>query len=402
MPAGDRTKTKSPGVFYRGSDRDRRYEITYRCHGTCDNPKHREKRNGQHWEKVHGDYGAARELLDQRKRQVRELRGARQRGEDARRSKTFRQVTDEYKASPDFLDLRRNTKDRYSTDLKNYALPEFGDRPVDEITSKDIEGWLGKLRDRERQRKGPREKGLMAYSIKGALTALRVVMRFAVDKRYRDHNPARALDKRKMPKPDHRERRVLDADELARLFEHARERSRLAFRLMAAAGARDSEALGVRWLDLDLAEGEVEIGGQMENGRRVEYLKTARSRRTRPLPGSLVDELRALRVFREGYEVGADHHLVLLDLTIDNVIRDFASACEAAGIDSYGKLLTPYSLRHGYGSKLIQEGFKLPYVSRALGHASETMTARVYVHEFEAQRSEEDDRAAAMLEDFIG
>jgi hypothetical protein len=30
------------------------------------------------------------------------------------------------------------------------------------------------------------------------------------------------------------------------------------------------------------------------------------------------------------------------------------------------------------------------------------MTARVYVHEFEAQRSEEDDRAAVELEEFVG
>jgi integrase len=61
-----------------------------------------------------------------------------------------------------------------------------------------------------------------------------------------------------------------------------------------------------------------------------------------------------------------------------------------------------YSLRHSYGSQLIERGFKLAYVSRALGHASEAITARAYVHEFEAQRTEEDDRAAAMLDEFIG
>jgi hypothetical protein len=36
------------------------------------------------------------------------------------------------------------------------------------------------------------------------------------------------------------------------------------------------------------------------------------------------------------------------------------------------------------------------------GHSSEAMTARVYVHEFEAQRTEEDDRAAVVLEEFVG
>jgi site-specific recombinase XerD len=50
----------------------------------------------------------------------------------------------------------------------------------------------------------------MTYSIRGALTALRVVMRFAVHRGYRDDNPARALDQREMPKADQREPRVLD------------------------------------------------------------------------------------------------------------------------------------------------------------------------------------------------
>jgi hypothetical protein len=50
----------------------------------------------------------------------------------------------------------------------------------------------------------------MTYSIRGALTALRVVMRFAVHRGYRDDSPARALDQREMPKADQREPRVLD------------------------------------------------------------------------------------------------------------------------------------------------------------------------------------------------
>jgi integrase len=384
-----RQKTKSPGVFFRGTDRDRRYEISWRCHGTCGE----HAQNAQHWERVYGDYKAACDLVDRHRREVREKRGARQRGAEERPSRTFGEVAGEYLESVDFRDLRPNTRDRYAKDLRNYVLAEFGPRDVAEISSKDIEGWLGGLRELERRRSGPRDRGLMAHSIKGALTALRVVMRHAVDQGYRDHNPARALDRRKMPKPDQRERRVLDRGELARLFEHVHERSRLALRLMAATGARDSEALGVRWGSLELEEGAVEITGE---------LKTSRSRRTRPLPRSLVDELAALRVYRQGFELGADSDPVVRDVTLDRLGRDFAAAVDAAGIDPCGKLLTPYSLRHGYGSKLIEEGFKLPYVSRALGHSSEAMTARVYVHEFEAQRSEEDDRAAAMLEEFVG
>jgi integrase len=111
--------------------------------------------------------------------------------------------------------------------------------------------------------------------------------------------------------------------------------------------------------------------------------------------------MRSARRRLSSYEIGGDDDLVLMGVTTDHLDRDFKTACEDAGISDEGKLLTPHSLRHGYGSKLIEEGSKLPYVSRALGHASEAMTARVYVHEFEAQRTEEDDRVAAMLEDYV-
>jgi hypothetical protein len=37
------------------------------------------------------------------------------------------------------------------------------------------------------------------------------------------------------------------------------------------------------------------------------------------------------------------------DVTLDRLGRDFAAACAAGGIDSHGKLLTPYSLRQATG-----------------------------------------------------
>jgi integrase len=195
---------------------------------------------------------------------------------------------------------------------------------------------------------------------------------------------------------------VLDGGELARLFGHAPERSRLAFRLMAATGARDSEALGVPWRELDLDGGRVTFSGSLDERGNRKATKTDRSVRTRPLPRSLVEELEALRVYRGGYGIAGDDDPVLFGLTLDRLGRDFKAAREAAGLDSYGKRLTPYSLRHGYGSKLIADGHNLPYVSRAMGHASQAFTAKTYLHEFERQATEDDARCAEELEDFIG
>jgi integrase len=393
MPSSDRIRTKTPGVFYRGSDRDRRYQITYNCHGTC--PKHASGR-GQHWEAVHGDYEAARGLLAQRKAEVKERRGARQRGEAVERR--FGEVVDEWRRSTACLELEGSTRRRYEKDLRNYVLPAFEDMPVGDMTAKVLQRWIDGLRTRDRGRAGHRDRGLMVQTIRGARTAVSAVLRFAAEREYIAANPARGL---RLPKSDTRPVRVLDADELALLFEHAPERSRLAFRLMAATGARDSEALALAWCDLDLDAGRVTFTRALDEQGHGKPVKTAGSLRSRPLPASLADELRALRVYRGGFGVAGPNDRVLLDLTLDRLGRDFKRARAAAGIDAFGKRLSPYSLRHGYGSWLIAQGRPLPYVSRAMGHASQAFTARTYLHEFESQTSVDDARCAQDMEELV-
>lgn len=73
---------------------------------------------------------------------------------------------------------------------------------------------------------------------------------------------------------------------------------------------------------------------------------------------------------------------------------------KAAAIDDHGKRLTPHSLRHGYGSALIAAGRDVVRVSRSMGHASVAITLRVYSHEFEAHRPEDDERDLLALESF--
>jgi integrase len=114
--------------------------------------------------------------------------------------------------------------------------------------------------------------------------------------------------------------------EVARLFERARERIPLAFRMMAATGVRDSEVLGIRLAGPRPGDGQCRDQRPLEDGERSGYLKTARSRRTQPLRDSVVEELRALRVFRQGFEIGGDTDLVLMGVSIDRLIRDFAEA----------------------------------------------------------------------------
>jgi integrase len=138
-----------------------------------------------------------------------------------------------------------------------------------------------------------------------------------------------------------------------------------------------------------------------DRGERV-ALKTAAARRTLPLRPHDVDALRDLYAARaewgdtEGFVFQRDGRRVAHGQLAD----DFATAVKAAGIDDHGKRLTPHSLRHGYGSMLIAAGRDVVRVSRRMGHASVAITLRVYSHEFESHRPEDDERDLEALESF--
>jgi integrase len=378
------TGKRTPGIFYR-LDRDgaRAYEITWR-----------DSSGKQHWQRVHGNLEDAKDALAAK-------RAERKRAPVVASDKTFAEVLEEYKRSDHFTDLRASTQATYSRALDNYVRPTFDDVKVSEITARAVADWLKSLRTIDRQRgKG----NLSAWTRRGALTALRVVLRFAADEGYVQGNPVDSLSRRQVPEPDEHEVRVLDGKELACLLEHTPRRSRLMLTLKAFTGLRSSELRGLIWNDMDLESGKLTVQRQMDSEDRGERvaLKTPAARRTLPLRPQDVDALRDLFAARaewgdtEGFVFQRDGRRVAHGQLAD----DFATAVKAAGIDDHGKRLTPHSLRHGYGSMLIAAGRDVVRVSRRMGHASVAITLRVYSHEFESHRPEDDERDLEALESF--
>jgi Phage integrase, N-terminal SAM-like domain len=183
------TGKRTPGIFYR-VDRhgERAYEITWR-----------DGRGKQHWQRVHGN-------LDDAKDALAEKRSERKRP-SVKCVKTFAELLEGYKRSEDFTDLRDSTRTAYERALKNYVIPTFGNVQVSEITTRKVADWLKSLRTIERQRG---QGSLSAWTRRGALTALRVVLRYAADEGLIPANPVDSLSRRQVPEPDEREVRVLD------------------------------------------------------------------------------------------------------------------------------------------------------------------------------------------------
>jgi integrase len=378
------TGKRTPGIFYRLDRRgERAYEITWRDSG-----------GKQHWQRVLGNLKDAQDALATK-------RAERNRSQLLVSSKTFAEVLEEYKRSEHFTDLRASTQATYSRALDNYVRPTFDHVKVSEITTRAVADWLKSLRTIDRQRG---RGNLSAWTRRGALTTLRVVLRFAADEGYVQANPVDSLSRRQVPEPDEREVRVLDGKEVGRLLEHAPERSRLMLTVKAFTGLRSSELRGLIWTDLDLESGKLTVQRQIDSEDRGERvaLKTPAARRTLPLRPQDVHALRDQYAARaewtdtEGFVFQRDGRRVAHGQLAD----DFATAVKAAGIDDHGKRLTPHSLRHGYGSMLIAAGRDVVRVSRRMGHASVAITLRVYSHEFESHRPEDDERDLEALESF--
>ena len=78
--------------------------------------------------------------------------------------------------------------------------------------------------------------------------------------------------------------------------------------------------------------------------------------------------------------------------------RDLALLLERAGLP---KSITPHSLRHTYTSLSAEAGASLEDIQKQLGHASDDVTRRVYLHVTEARRRANTEKLDALLGPYL-
>jgi len=232
-----------------------------------------------------------------------------------------------------------------------------------------------------------------------ALAHLNQALRWAVRMRLLVRSPA---DDVELPKKMSREMPALDVAEVAKLRAALRgTKHALVFDVLLATGARPAEVLALRWRDLDPKACTISIARAMtyeikvddKGGRqRVRVFagpKTEKSRRTIPIPESLVKGLgqhraaQAEQALRTGSIYDRDADLVFGDEIgrpldgLNLVRRHFRPAVQRAGLNPR---LRVYDLRHTHASLLLASGESVRVVSERLGHASAAMTLDVYSH----------------------
>jgi integrase/recombinase XerC len=215
---------------------------------------------------------------------------------------------------------------------------------------------------------GAHRRGLAPRSLALMLAALRSFYRWLRQARYPDLvNPALGI---KPPKSGKRLPAVLDADAVTQLVEipegeRLSVRDRALLELFYSSGLRLSEVAGLRWGDLDLADGSVRVLGKGAKTRIV------------PVGSMAVAALR---------ELAAEHGTGIEQPVFGN---GRGGPLSPRGIQARVKVwaqrqgiwqrVHPHLLRHSFASHLLESSGDLRAVQELLGHA-DIGTTQVYTH----------------------
>jgi integrase len=152
---------------------------------------------------------------------------------------------------------------------------------------------------------------------------------------------------------------------------------------------RRGEALALRWSDVDLDSGLLRVRGtlaRVDGDLVVTATKTAKSRRSIPMSGTVEALLKAVRKqqLADRLKAGSQWHQTGDVFTTEdgqpcdprNALRALKSAAAKAELPGIGL----HTLRHSAATAMLTGGVPLKVVSEILGHASIVITADTYGH----------------------
>lgn len=325
--------------------------------------------------------------------------------------------------------VRPSTLHSYTKCVTAYIVPRLGKKKLGRLAPKDVRLFLDWCRsacqccarglDAARPKEHPNPRRRQQCCAVGrccgrqlsprTVQYLHAVLRNALQHAYREELVPRNVAKMvQVQTPRYRVGQGLTTEQARNVLKLvADSRLRALYVLALYLGLRRGELLGLRWMDVDLDSGVLEIRTALQrvNGELgLSAPKTRRSERPVPLPAVCVDALRAHRARQEEERASAgerwkDWGLVFATahgtpIEPRNLNRHWYGVRDAAGLSARF-----HDLRHTCVTLLLGLGVPPHVVRDIVGHSALDVTMNIYAHVDLSEKRAALDRLGDLLDE---
>jgi integrase len=279
-------------------------------------------------------------------------------------SPTVKTLVEQYRLEK--MPIRYSTRRTYDSWLRNHVLPKFGESVLSDVQARPAELWLESLK------LTPRSRG----AIRGLL---RILWDYAM---WRgdigtQRNPMELVTikgaSKRTSKP-----RSLTVDDFQLFVHHLKEPFHTICLVCVCFGLRISEALALRWSDVDWLNGKLNVQRGIVR-QHVDDVKTETSHKAITITQTMIE---ALKVWKQTTQFSAQEDWIFaspsqlgrLPWSADSVNDAYKKAASAATVAH----VSTHSMRHTYRSWLDAVGTPIAVQQKLMRHADIRTTMNTY------------------------
>lgn len=305
------------------------------------------------------------------------------------KEKTINQITEEWKEEKKKY-VKKSTYAAYQLLIQNHIKPYFGD--LYEVDEEKVQQFVFDKLD----------AGLSEKTIRDIIIVLKMILKFGIKNGYLEYVQ---IDAKFPSKQEKKDLDVLSKADQKKFMEHLRNNftfKNLGIFICLSTGMRIGEICGLRWCDVDTAEGVIKVRHTLQRiyiiegeTRHTELLldtpKTANSVRDIPMSSELLKMLKSLnKVVNENYYVISNDIKPIEPRTYRNYYKKLCKQLDIPELKFHG-------LRHSFATRCIESKADYKTVSVLLGHSNISTTLNLYVHPNKEQKKKTIDKMLRSL-----
>jgi integrase len=300
--------------------------------------------------------------------------------------------------------IRPSTYNSYVQHVECHIVPHLGSVKLAKLSGSQVNALYSKLADTGRK---DGKTGLSPMTIHHVHACLHKACKDAVRWGHISRNPLDAADPPRKKSDGTKEMRTWTKEQLKAFLDSvADERLAPLWHTIAMTGMRRGEALGLRWVDVDLENSRLSVRRALVPTNRevvISEPKTVKGRRVIALDPGTIEVLKAqaarqLDEQNDWDDLWIESRLVFTAengaaLDPESVTRYFRQAVKRSMLPN----IRLHDLRHTHATLALQAGIHPKVVSERLGHATVSITLDTYSHAIPAMQEE----AAALIADLV-